>query len=555
MKKSLLVLLLILTLVAVSVFAVACGNSSEPAQNNEDNNETVEVPEYPTQPITIMTAWSAGSSSDLFARIIAEYATAKWGVPVNVINKPGGFGIPGTTELLSSKPDGYTIGVGGQACSSMMCAMYGDQLPFGIEDRTYIAKLVDLPSIFAVNAKSEFYTLEDLIKFAQENPDKFRYSAGSVTSIITNWFTSVYEPDFTEVTPTITITTQPAATTEVTEGSITESLSVVASSNTGKFTIMGAGLEDIAKLPSIPVEVTRSIENPNVIAVPLTMQRAYYSDFQPLKDEIERMEENLHKILERSGSDLGGVVTDAFDFARQQQVVTAWSSMINQTKAVINLLSFANSFKPKDPEPVLPSGGDDDNESVGWEFLVDIGVLKEKNETNSQSAEFFDKFIDTVKDNVGSWLKGSPEEPFKGIMVLNALSNKTKEEKALIAYHLTQRKEYKDEIEGLEDEITKAKKELAGAGKYAAIARSHAQEEAKLTELLTYAHGIDFNHAGAEFITNKEEAAYYLEQAGSAFTAALSHTGEQKTAWFNKGQDWFKISKEKHFLFSKLCLF
>ena len=51
-------------------------------------------------------------------------------------------------------------------------------------------------------------------------------------SIITNWFTSVYEPDFTEVTPTITIATQPAATTEVTEGSITESLSVVASSNT-----------------------------------------------------------------------------------------------------------------------------------------------------------------------------------------------------------------------------------------------------------------------------------------------------------------------------------
>jgi hypothetical protein len=55
---------------------------------------------------------------------------------------------------------------------------------------------------------------------------------GVAASIITNWFTSVYEPDFTEVTPTITITNQPAVTTEVTEGSITESLSVVASSNT-----------------------------------------------------------------------------------------------------------------------------------------------------------------------------------------------------------------------------------------------------------------------------------------------------------------------------------
>jgi phi13 family phage major tail protein len=55
---------------------------------------------------------------------------------------------------------------------------------------------------------------------------------GVSASTISSWFTSVYEPDFTAVTPTITITTQPAALTEVTAGSITGSLSVVASSNT-----------------------------------------------------------------------------------------------------------------------------------------------------------------------------------------------------------------------------------------------------------------------------------------------------------------------------------
>jgi phi13 family phage major tail protein len=55
---------------------------------------------------------------------------------------------------------------------------------------------------------------------------------GVAASIISGWFTSVYEPDFTPVTPAITITTQPAALTEVSAGSITGSLSVVASSNT-----------------------------------------------------------------------------------------------------------------------------------------------------------------------------------------------------------------------------------------------------------------------------------------------------------------------------------
>lgn len=55
---------------------------------------------------------------------------------------------------------------------------------------------------------------------------------GVAPAIISGWFTSVYEPDFTGVTPTITITTQPATLTEVTEGNITGSLSIVASANT-----------------------------------------------------------------------------------------------------------------------------------------------------------------------------------------------------------------------------------------------------------------------------------------------------------------------------------
>lgn len=56
--------------------------------------------------------------------------------------------------------------------------------------------------------------------------------SGVETSTISGWFTSVYEPDFFVLIPTITIETQPVILIEVTEGSITESLSVVASSNT-----------------------------------------------------------------------------------------------------------------------------------------------------------------------------------------------------------------------------------------------------------------------------------------------------------------------------------
>lgn len=56
--------------------------------------------------------------------------------------------------------------------------------------------------------------------------------SGVSSSTLTAWFTSVYEPSFTAVTPSITITTQPTSLTEVTADNITGSLSVTVSSNT-----------------------------------------------------------------------------------------------------------------------------------------------------------------------------------------------------------------------------------------------------------------------------------------------------------------------------------
>ena len=69
----------------------------------------------------------------------------------------------------------------------------------------------------------------------QKHPWKAEVTEGDngvAPTIISQWFSAVYEPDFTLVIPTITISIQPATLTEVSVGSVTGSLSVVASSNT-----------------------------------------------------------------------------------------------------------------------------------------------------------------------------------------------------------------------------------------------------------------------------------------------------------------------------------
>lgn len=68
--------------------------------------------EYPERPITLIVSWNAGGGTDAIARMLAAELEQELGVTVGVVNKPGGGGVIGHAEMLSAKPDGYTIGFG-----------------------------------------------------------------------------------------------------------------------------------------------------------------------------------------------------------------------------------------------------------------------------------------------------------------------------------------------------------------------------------------------------------------------------------------------------------
>ena len=66
--------------------------------------------DYPDKPISVIIGFSAGGNTDVGARILLPYVEKELGVPLTVINKPGGGGWVGWTSLVNAKPDGYTIG-------------------------------------------------------------------------------------------------------------------------------------------------------------------------------------------------------------------------------------------------------------------------------------------------------------------------------------------------------------------------------------------------------------------------------------------------------------
>ena len=65
---------------------------------------------WPSKPIEIIYPYPPGNDMDAVTRLLAEGMSRRLGVPVQVINKPGGGGVVGFAEMVRAKPDGYTIG-------------------------------------------------------------------------------------------------------------------------------------------------------------------------------------------------------------------------------------------------------------------------------------------------------------------------------------------------------------------------------------------------------------------------------------------------------------
>lgn len=148
--------------VLLSILAVICmlAGWSKQVQSQE---------KYPTRAIEIVVVFAPGGGSDTVARLTAPYLQKKWGVPVNIVNKPGGNALPATMEVYTATPNGYTLLVDQDASSSMLGAVIKD-LPIKIMDRSFISLLCYAPMIFIVPSNSPLKNLEDLIAEAKKDP-------------------------------------------------------------------------------------------------------------------------------------------------------------------------------------------------------------------------------------------------------------------------------------------------------------------------------------------------------------------------------------------------
>ncbi len=125
--------------------------------------------DWPTKTITLIIPWPAGGGTDVAGRILAPKLSKTLGVPIQVVNKPGGSGIIGTLESVKSPPDGYTLFIDCGGTSSIQYA-WSDNLPYKVEERAYIARATSSPRCLIVPANSPWKTLDDLVTAIRTNP-------------------------------------------------------------------------------------------------------------------------------------------------------------------------------------------------------------------------------------------------------------------------------------------------------------------------------------------------------------------------------------------------
>jgi tripartite-type tricarboxylate transporter receptor subunit TctC len=139
--------------------------------------------DYPVRSVKWIVPYPPGGTTDVLARIIAQWLSEKMGQQFVVENKPGAGNNIGTEAVVSAPPDGYTMLLVNPA-NGINASLY-KKLPFNfIRDIAPVAGIVRTPNVMTVTNALPVKTVAEFIAYCKANPGKVNMaSSGSGTSV------------------------------------------------------------------------------------------------------------------------------------------------------------------------------------------------------------------------------------------------------------------------------------------------------------------------------------------------------------------------------------
>ncbi|MES2245519.1 MAG: tripartite tricarboxylate transporter substrate binding protein [Pseudomonadota bacterium] len=142
---------------------------------------------YPAKPVKLIVPFSAGGSTDLVARQVAQEMSARTGQPFVVDNKPGAGSTIGADFVAKAPADGYTLLLGTISSHATAVGLY-PKLPYDpLKDFIPITEITAIPNLIVASPRNMrlagVRTLADLVALAKREPGKLTYaSSGSGSS-------------------------------------------------------------------------------------------------------------------------------------------------------------------------------------------------------------------------------------------------------------------------------------------------------------------------------------------------------------------------------------
>ena len=175
---------------------LAAGAAALPAVSRVARAQT-----YPSRPVRIVVGVAAGSSPDLFARLIGQWLSERLGQPFVIENRPGAGGNIATEAVVRATPDGYTLLL--VTTSNAINESLFDKLNFNfIRDIAPIATIHRGIGVMVVNPSSPQKSIAEFIAYAKANPGKISMASagnGSAAHIYGEYFKSMTSVDMLHV--------------------------------------------------------------------------------------------------------------------------------------------------------------------------------------------------------------------------------------------------------------------------------------------------------------------------------------------------------------------
>jgi len=136
---------------------------------------------YPTRPVRIVVGFPPGTSSDITARLIAEWLSQRLGQQVLVENRTGAGTNIAAETVVQASPDGYSL-LWVTQTNAINATLY-ESLNFNfIRDIDPVAGVIRVPTVMMINPSVPAKTVPEFIAYAKANPDKINMSSPGIGS-------------------------------------------------------------------------------------------------------------------------------------------------------------------------------------------------------------------------------------------------------------------------------------------------------------------------------------------------------------------------------------